>query len=57
MILLIFLLNSMDMDAFIKTVISTCDYIKAKSIDQRKQLIFPLMSGMYGFILMRLIVK
>ena len=40
------------MDAFIKSVVSTCDYVKAKNIGQKK-INFLLMNGMFGFILMK----
>lgn len=47
-----FLACSDDMDEFIRTVIATCDYVRAKNVE-RKISISVLMSGMYGSIQMR----
>ncbi|CAI9392985.1 Intracellular exo-alpha-(1-_5)-L-arabinofuranosidase [Bacillus sp. T2.9-1] len=51
-----FLAKSLDMDDFIKTVIATCDYIKAKK-RSKKKLHLTLMNGMFGSTLMLKINK
>ena len=47
-----FLARTMDMDLFIKSVISICDYIKAKR-EAKRPSTYPLTSGTYGSIPMK----
>lgn len=42
-----FLAKTLELEEFIYSVICTCDYVKAKSV-QRKQSIFHLTNGMFG---------
>ena len=49
-----FLAKSDDMDEFIRTIIATCDYVKAKKTQQKRICTSALMSGMYGIIQMLL---